>query len=377
MPRLCHCGPRADTSDRAIHPTVRQYLPGLRPAAAVETLEWMPAQGRHDRNKSHPRLSGGPTHRDLEMTACYKIPAFAGMTVKVSHPRAPLIHPRESGDLTKASSLRPPRRNLFPHKWTSYVLALLLLLPFTVFSTDTQQSAFDYDSALAQSQAAIGRQLANHRFTTAKGNTLELDSLRGKPLVVSMIYTSCHHICPMTTQHLARVVDKARATLGDDSFEVALIGFDTTVDNPQAMRFFAARQGIGGSGFHLLSADAATIAALSQDLGFQFFASSSGFDHLIQASVIDADGKVYRQVYGQVFETPLLIDPLIELVLGRPAPEQSLLDSLVARVKLFCTTYDPVRDGYYYDYSLFLGILIGAVIILATATFIARELRKH
>ena len=288
-------------------------------------------------------------------------------------------HPRASGDLatTAPVSLPTRRRPRIRGKWLSFALLLQCLIASAASASDTLHSGFDYDAALTASQAAIGRQLGNHRFTTADGRTIGLDELRGKPLVVSMIYTSCHQICPMTTQHLASVVRKARATLGDDSFDVALVGFDTAADNPEAMRYFAARQGVIGHGWHLLSADAATIAALSHDLGFMFYPASHGFDHLIQASVIDADGKVYRQVYGQVFETPLLVDPLIELVLGRPAPEQSLLGSIVARVKLFCTTYDPVRDGYYYDYSLFLGILIGAVIILATATFIARELRKH
>jgi protein SCO1/2 len=253
----------------------------------------------------------------------------------------------------------------------------LLLLSVAAFA-GTPQPEFDYDSALTTSQAAIGTRVGDHSFIDATtGRTLGFDELRGKPLVLSMIYTSCYHVCPMTTQHLAKVVEKAQSTLGDDAFEVVLIGFDTAVDNPAAMRNFAARQGVDDRGWHLLSADAQTVAALSRDLGFQFFPTSNGFDHLIQASVIDADGVVYRQVYGQVFETPLLIDPLIELVLGRPAPEQTFFDSFVAKVKLFCTTYDPVRDGYYLDYSLFLGILIGAVIILATATFIYRELHKH
>ena len=256
-------------------------------------------------------------------------------------------------------------------------LALQWLIASAAFGAEVLQTSFDYDAALAESQAAIGRQLGNHRFTATDGRRIGLDELRGKPLVVSMIYTSCHQICPMTTQHLASVVAKARATLGDDSFNVALVGFDTAADTPEAMRFFGARQGVIGHGWQLLSADPATIAALSRDLGFQFFPASHGFDHLIQASVIDAEGRVYRQVYGQVFETPLLVDPLIELVLGRPAPDQSLLGGIIARVKLFCTTYDPVRDGYYYDYSLFLGILIGAVIILVTATFIFRELHKN
>ena len=92
--------------------------------------------------------------------------------------------------------------------------------------------------------------------------------------------------------------------------------------------------------------------------------------------MIDADGLVYRQVYGQVFETPLLVDPLIELVLGRNPPEQPLLENLVDKIKLFCTTYDPVRDGYYFDYSLFLGMLIGGSIIIFTAVVVIRGLKN-
>ncbi|MCP4392463.1 MAG: hypothetical protein GY802_29495, partial [Gammaproteobacteria bacterium] len=114
---------------------------------------------------------------------------------------------------------------------------------------------------------------------------------------------------------------------------------------------------------------------LSRDLGFLYFPSSAGFDHLIQVTILDAEGKVYRQVYGQVFDTPLLVDPLIELVLGRAPPEQPLLANLVNRIKLFCTTYDPARDGYYFDYSLFIGMLIGASIIGIAGTVVVRGLR--
>lgn len=232
--------------------------------------------------------------------------------------------------------------------------------------------AFDYDQALATSQAALGTQVGDYRFTDTDGEILTLGQLRGKPLVLSMVYTSCYQICPMTTRHLSKIVEKARAALGDDSFTVAVVGFDTAVDTPDAMRFFGAKQGISDQGWKLLSADPQTIKSLSQDLGFLYYPSSNGFDHLIQATVIDAEGRVYRQVYGQVFDTPLLVDPLIELVLGRKAPEQPLLANLVSKIKLFCTTYDPVRDGYYFDYSLFLGMLIGATIIVFAGTVVVR-----
>jgi protein SCO1/2 len=232
--------------------------------------------------------------------------------------------------------------------------------------------AFDYDQALATSQTALGAQVGDYSFADTDGKTLTLGQLRGKPLVLSMVYTSCYQICPMTTRHLSKIVEKARDALGDESFTVAVVGFDSAVDTPDAMRYFAAKQGISDQGWKLLSADPQTIKALSQDLGFLYYPSSNGFDHLIQATVIDAEGRVYRQVYGQVFDTPLLVDPLIELVLGRKAPEQPLLANLVSKIKLFCTTYDPVRDGYYFDYSLFLGMLIGGTIILFVGTVVVR-----
>ncbi len=235
---------------------------------------------------------------------------------------------------------------------------------------------FRYKEALQHSQAAIGNVLGNHPLTDEKGRALSMDDLRGKPLVLSLIYTSCARICPMTTRHLAKVVDKARDALGEDSFNVAVLGFDAYNDSPQAMTYFARKQGIENRGWRILSASPATIKALSKELGFEFYASPNGFDHITQTTVIDAEGRVYRQVYGEVFDTPLLVEPLKELVLGRPRPNQTLISELINKVHLFCTTYDPVRDAYYFDYSLFIGMSIGASIILSGIILLVREVRR-
>ncbi|MDH3632166.1 MAG: SCO family protein [Gammaproteobacteria bacterium] len=258
------------------------------------------------------------------------------------------------------------------HMMLSSVAWALSQTEATSDSSAKMVPAFDYEQALATSQAAIGSEVGDYQFIDTDGEVLTLGQLRGKPLVLSMVYTSCYQICPMTTRHLSKIVQKARAALGDDSFTVAVVGFDTAVDTPDAMRYFGAKQSVSDQDWKLLSTDPQTIKELSQDLGFLYYPSSNGFDHLIQATVIDAGGRVYRQVYGQVFETPMLVDPLIELVLGRKAPEQPLLASLVSKIKLFCTTYDPVRDGYYFDYSLFLGMFIGATIILFAGTVVVR-----
>ncbi|GMR01548.1 MAG: hypothetical protein BMS9Abin19_0945 [Gammaproteobacteria bacterium] len=235
---------------------------------------------------------------------------------------------------------------------------------------------FDYDVALKTSQSAIGKQLANHTFTNADGEQVTLNDFRGKPLVISMVYTSCYQVCPMTTRHLSKVVEKARDALGENSFSVAVIGFDTKVDTPDAMQYFANKQGISQKNWHLLSINEQALEALSKDLGFLYYQTSSGYDHLIQATIVDADGKVYRQVYGQVFDTPLLVDPLLELVLGRPQPEQSFITSLSNKIKLFCTTYDPRSGGYYFDYSFFIEIFVGITVIFSVIFFMWRELKK-
>lgn len=262
------------------------------------------------------------------------------------------------------------------------VLILNLASSETVFasaplpSIDQTAQTFDYDAALAFSQASINNEVTDFSFVNGKGKSLNLSDFRGKPLVVSMIYTSCYQICPMTTRHLSKVVEKARDALGHDSFDIAIIGFDTQVDTPAAMQYFANKQGISDKGWHLLSVRQSDVQKLARETGFLFEASSNGFDHLIQATILDADGKVYRQVYGQAFETPKLVDPLIELVLGRPSPMDSLLTNLGSKIKLFCTTYDPVRDGYYFDYSLFIGMFIGGSIIILTGIALLREHRK-
>jgi len=271
-------------------------------------------------------------------------------------------------------------------QWVTYAVMVFGLAFSAILNAGPEGSPqgsiqkFQYKSALQASQDAIGNRLSDYRLTDAAGRGITLHDFHGKPLILSLIYTSCYQICPMTTRHLSSVVEKARKALGEDNFSVALLGFDSQFDTPQAMKHFAKKQGIDGTNWSLLSADAETIAALTKELGFLFFSSPNGFDHVVQATVIDADSRIYRQVYGEVFDTPLLVEPLKELILGRPQPNQTLLSDLINKVRFFCTNYDPASDSYHFDYSLFIGMMIGGLIIILISTFLIREYyygRRH
>lgn len=239
-------------------------------------------------------------------------------------------------------------------------------------STTADLSKYTPEQALQFSQAALGRSVPNYSLRDSHGNAVSLADFRGKPLVVSFIYTSCSDSCPLITQTLAAAASSARDALGEESFNVISVGFDTATDSPDRMRYFATRQGIDVDDWKFLSGDLPTLVGLSETLGFIYYGSSKGYDHLSQVTVIDAEGKVYRQVYGQNFELPLLVEPLKELVFGTSAPFASVAD-LIKKVRLFCTIYDPAADRYRFDYSIFIQLFVGTLIVGGMSVFVARE----
>lgn len=241
-------------------------------------------------------------------------------------------------------------------------------------SVDFRQ--FDAQAALQYSQDALRRKLGDHEFLDSTGRAVRLSDYEGRPVVINMVYSSCDHTCTISTRHLAKVAQIARSALGRDSFTLLTIGFDSARDNPESMRLYARAQGVNAEHWKFLSTDEATIEALSAELGFIYYPTPRGFDHLAQVTVVDQDRIIYRQVYGEVFETPLLVEPLKELVFDARRAE-SPLEALGARVRLFCTTYDAAGDRYYFDYSLFVGMGVGLTVILSTLWFLIHEFRRR
>ena len=259
-----------------------------------------------------------------------------------------------------------PRKRIQP-----WFLVLALAWP-----SDWLLAQYDSDRALAISNAAIGRSLPDLEMIDSEGRTVRLSSFQGRPLLISLVFTSCYHVCPAITRHLSVAVDAAREVLGEDSLQVLTIGFDTANDTPEAMRAFARAQKIDDPNWKFLSADAATLGQLVDGIGFVYFPSPRGFDHINQVTIVDRDGVIYRQVYGAAFDLPWLVEPLKELVFNRPQAASHVVDKLVDRVRLFCTVYDPSTGRYRFDYSLFVQIAVGALAILAVAAWLVLESRK-
>jgi protein SCO1/2 len=240
-----------------------------------------------------------------------------------------------------------------------------------------KDSSFDDAQALKISQAAIGRTLDGFSLLDRKRGKVALEDYRGKPLVISFIYTACFHTCPIITQTLDRAAGVARDTFGEDSFQMLTIGFDTRRDSPENMRIFARQQGVAGEpGWEFLSADKETMARLTERLGFIYIKSPRGFDHLAQTTVIDAKGVIRHQIYGDRIASPQLVEPLKQLIFGG-SDSDSVFSKMVSRAKLWCTIYDPRTDSYRFQYGMILGFAISILFLIGWAILLVRMWKKH
>jgi len=264
--------------------------------------------------------------------------------------------------------------------WVAPLGGLLLALGLSgggAAAATSDAGGLDRDAALRISQAAVGRVPDNYTLLDRQGRPVRLSDYRGKPLLVSFIYTGCFQICPTTTRSLHEAVQDLGQLVGFDKFNVVSIGFNQPFDAPQAMRAFAAQNGISLPNWEFLSPHRSIVEPLTRDFGFSYVATVAGFDHVLAVTVLDAEGRIYSQVYGERMTPNQLGEPMRQLLRGVPIAQTLSLDDLIERVRILCTVYDPKTGQYRYDYGLFMEIIGGAIFFLAMFWYLGREWLQH
>ena len=262
------------------------------------------------------------------------------------------------------------------HALATCAAGLMLALPAMASSSNTTDLGLDREAALRTSQAAIGRKVGDHILLNREGVPTSLASYRGKPLLVSFIYTGCFQVCPTTTRSLQESVEGLLKSVGPNQFNVVSIGFNQTADSPQALKSFATQYGIRQPNWEFLSPPAALVPDLARDFGFVFQASPAGFDHVLQVSILDGEGRIVRQVYGEGVVPSELGEPLKMLLAGQPVESNELIEHLVDRVRILCTVFDPKTGTYKVDYTLPIQIAGGVTFFVLMLIFFINEWRS-
>ncbi len=266
------------------------------------------------------------------------------------------------------------------NSFAAVVFALAAAIP-TAWADTTEMPAappgLDQTAALRTSQAAVGHVVKDFTLLNREGKPVRLSSYRGKPLLVSFIYTACFQICPLTTRSLQTAVEAGRDVFGTDQYNIVSIGFNQPGDTPEALKAFARQHRISQPNWEFLSPHASIVESLAHEFGFSYAATPAGFDHVLQVTLLDADGRIYRQIYGEELNADSLGEPMKQLMRNAPVAQQLKLDDLIERVRILCTVYDPRTGKYRVDYRILIEVAGFVTFILALLWFFLAEWRAR
>jgi protein SCO1 len=128
-----------------------------------------------------------------------------------------------------------------------------------------------------------------------RGRETRLDAFRGRQVIVTMAYAACRRVCPATMTHLKRLQQEIDAR--GESAEFVIVGYDPTVDDPEAWREYRDSRHLTRENWHFLTGTLADTQQLARRLGFRFWTYDRHVMHDYRIVVIDAGGALTAE-YG-------------------------------------------------------------------------------
>src|SRR3989304_876047 len=246
---------------------------------------------------------------------------------------------------------------------------LTLTLTLTSYS-HASLSPEEEDNALKLSNNAIGKKIGDYSLTDQDSKVFKLKEFAGnKPIVISLIYTSCGHICPAITANLKNAIQEADKDFGT-KFNAITIGFDVENDTPQRMKEYGANFTADVKNWRFATADRETIERLTNNLGFYYKKIEGGFDHLNFLTIVDSKGKIYEHVYGIDFKPRDVLQPVSEAIYKTAEQKEIKIGGFIDRLKLFCYKYDNATGTYKLDYPFIVKMVLESMTILIIILFI-------
>jgi protein SCO1/2 len=212
-------------------------------------------------------------------------------------------------------------------------------------------------------------------FLNPEGQTVTLADLVDKPTFLTLVYYHCPTICKPLLGGVAEAVEKTDLTPGED-YNIITISFDVK-DSPQSARRIKrnfthpVEDRIKNNGWEFLVADSATIAQLTDAVGFRFKKQENDFAHGTSLIVLTREGKIVRYLYGMRYMPFDIKMAVAEATKGTVAPS-------IARVLQYCFSYDPEGRRYVFNLTRVAGagillLTVGWVVYIST---LGRS-RKH
>lgn len=179
---------------------------------------------------------------------------------------------------------------------------VLLLLHVSVCFAETGRADLPNDSIYQ----------VKSKWVDQFGKKLELSSLAGNPVVISMVYLSCAFSCPTTVAHMKELEKMLPDSLKND-VQFVLVSFDGKHDTPAVMKRYAEKRSLAFPKWRFLtSKNDQDVRELSSLIDFKYKKIGSGdFEHSFGIVALDSMGRVLGSTIGAEMAEKDLI-PLLE-----------------------------------------------------------------
>jgi protein SCO1/2 len=199
-------------------------------------------------------------------------------------------------------------------------------------------------------------------FTDETGAAVKLGDYFGrKPVVLAFVYYECPMLCTQVLNGLESALRVLDETVGRE-FDVVTVSFDpreTPVLAAGKKKAYLDRYRRPGAeqGWHFLTGDEASIAALTQAAGFSYvYDDDTGqFAHASGIMVATPAGKLSRYFFGIDYSPRDVKFALIE-------SSSEKIGTLADRLLLYCYHYDPATGNY--GFMAMRAVRLGGVVTL-------------
>jgi protein SCO1/2 len=212
-------------------------------------------------------------------------------------------------------------------------------------------------------------------FKNEAGEGVKLGDYFGrKPVVLAFVYYECPMLCTQVLNGLESALRVIHESVGME-FDVVTVSFDpreTPVLAAGKKRVYLDRyqRKSAEQGWHFLTGDEASIAALTKAAGFNYVydEDSKQFAHASGIVVATPAGRLSRYFFGIDYSPRDVKFALIE-------SSHEKIGSLAERLLLYCYHYDPATGNY--GFMAMRAVRIGgAVTLVALFGFIVVSIRR-
>jgi len=260
-----------------------------------------------------------------------------------------------------------------------FIISLLIPLSSYAKFPTILKSDFDPSILKIKEEVYLGKSVPDIKMFDENGNSLTLSNFKGKPLILSIIYYTCPHICMPLSEALAEASVKINdLRLGSD-YNILTLSF-SKYDTPQRARDFRknlerkVRMPQDAEKWVFATASEDEVKRITEATGYRFFyiEEDNVFVHPAVYIFLSPEGKITRYIFG------ITTDPFdIKMAILESAKGRIGKTPIANIMALACYKYDSENRGYIVNLPM-LFALVGVVMAIMTGmlSFIVYRKKK-